>query len=62
MSEYGIKYIIITNNIKCQFGLDHCDGLVGTIKMDILFAYIGVRMHKGGPHQGWAPPTHGPTM
>jgi hypothetical protein len=42
MSNYGIKYIIITNSLKCQFGMHHCDGLVKKIKMDILFAYIRV--------------------
>jgi hypothetical protein len=40
MCNYGIKYIIITNNLKFQFGLHHCDGLVETIEMDILFVYI----------------------
>jgi hypothetical protein len=46
MSDYRIKYDIITNNIKCQFGLHHCDGLVETIKMDISFDNFGVQMHK----------------
>jgi hypothetical protein len=46
MSNYGIKYIIITNSIKCQFGLHHCDGLVETIEMDISFDNFGVRMQK----------------
>jgi hypothetical protein len=36
MSNYGIKYIINTNNLKCQFGVHHCDGLVETIKIDTL--------------------------
>jgi hypothetical protein len=40
MSNYRIKYSIITNNIKFQFGLHHCDGLVETIEMDILFVRI----------------------
>jgi hypothetical protein len=44
MSSYDIKYIIITNSLKCQFGLPHCNGLVETIEMDILFICIGVRM------------------
>jgi hypothetical protein len=38
MSNYGIKYIIITHRLKCQFGLYHCDGLVKTIEMDISFS------------------------
>jgi hypothetical protein len=46
MSNYRIKYSIITNNIKFQFGLHHCDRLVETIEMDILFVRIGVRMKK----------------
>jgi hypothetical protein len=37
MSNYRIKYGIITNNIKCQIGLHHCDGIVKTIEMDISF-------------------------
>jgi hypothetical protein len=45
MSNYRIKYGIITNNIKCQFGL-HCDGLVKTIKIDMSFAYFGDWMRK----------------
>jgi hypothetical protein len=46
MSNYGIKYIIITNSLKCQNGLHHCDELVKAIEMDILLGYIGVRMQK----------------
>jgi hypothetical protein len=46
MSNYGIKYIIVTINIKCQFGLQHCDELVETIKLDILFIYFGAHMKK----------------
>jgi hypothetical protein len=46
MSNYGIKYTIITNNLNCHFGLYHCDGLVETIEMDISFACFGVRMEK----------------
>jgi hypothetical protein len=46
MSNYRIKYNIITNNIKCQFELHHCDGLDETIEMDILFVCTGVRMKK----------------
>jgi hypothetical protein len=46
MSNYRIKYGIITNNLKWKFGLCHCDGLVETIEMDISFAYNGVRMHE----------------
>jgi hypothetical protein len=46
MSNYRIQYGIITNNLICQFELCHCDGLVKMIKMDILFTYIGVCMHK----------------
>jgi hypothetical protein len=46
MSNYRIKYGIITNNIKCQFGLHHCYGLVETIGIDILFVCIGVQMKK----------------
>jgi hypothetical protein len=37
MSNYRIKYGIVTNNIKCQIGLNHCDGIVKTIEMDISF-------------------------
>jgi hypothetical protein len=44
MSNYRMKCGIITNNIKCQFGLHHCDGLIKMIEMDISFAYTGVRM------------------
>jgi hypothetical protein len=40
MSNYGIKYIIIANNLKCQFGLHRCDRLVDTIKMNILLDYF----------------------
>jgi hypothetical protein len=36
----------ITNNLKCQFGPDHCNGLVKMIKTDILFAYFGAQMKK----------------
>jgi hypothetical protein len=39
MSNYRIKYGIIQNNLKYQFGLRRCDGLVQTIEMDISFAY-----------------------
>jgi hypothetical protein len=46
MSNYGIKYIISINSLKCQLRLHHCDGLVEMIKMDILFACIGVAMQK----------------
>jgi hypothetical protein len=46
MSNYGIKHIIITNRLKCQFGIHHCDGLVETIEMDISFAYFGARVQK----------------
>jgi hypothetical protein len=46
MSNFGIKYIIITNSLKCQFGLHYCDGLVEVIEMDILFACIRVPMQK----------------
>jgi hypothetical protein len=38
MSNYRIKYGIITNNLKCQFELHHCDGLVEMIEMDISFS------------------------
>jgi hypothetical protein len=50
MSSYGI----IINNLKCQIGLHHCDGLVETIEMDISFAYIGARMREicTGHHVG----------
>jgi hypothetical protein len=51
MSKYGIKYIIIPNNLKCKDRLHHCDGLVETIEMDILFVCIGVRMKKIGKGQ-----------
>jgi hypothetical protein len=44
MSNYRIKYIIITNSIKYQLGLCHCDGLVETIKLDILFIYFGAHI------------------
>jgi hypothetical protein len=44
MRNYRIKYGIITNNIKCQFGLHHCDGLVEMIEMDILFVCMGGSM------------------
>jgi hypothetical protein len=46
MSNYRIKYSIITNNLKCQFVLHHCGRLVETIEMDISFAYFGARMQK----------------
>jgi hypothetical protein len=46
MSNHGIKYIMITNSLKCQVGLYHCDGLVKMIKMDILFVYFRVWMQK----------------
>jgi hypothetical protein len=46
MSNYDIKYVIITNNIKCQFALLHCNGLVETIQMDISYDNFGVRMQK----------------
>jgi hypothetical protein len=46
MSHYRIQYSIITNNIKIQLELHHCDGLVETIEMDISFAYIGVPTMK----------------
>jgi hypothetical protein len=46
MSNYRIKHGIITNNLKCQFGLHHCDGLVETIEMDISFDNFGVWMQK----------------
>jgi hypothetical protein len=46
MSNYRIKYGIITNNLKYQFGLHHCDGLDETIETDISFACFGVRMTK----------------
>jgi hypothetical protein len=40
------KNIIITNNLKCQSGLHHCDKLVETIEMDISFDNFGVRMQE----------------
>jgi hypothetical protein len=46
MNNYRIKYGIVTNNIKCQFGLHHCDRHIDAIEMDISFAYFGVRMKK----------------
>jgi hypothetical protein len=46
MSNYRIEYGIVTNNIKCQFGLHHYDRLVDKIKMDISFDNFGVRMEK----------------
>jgi hypothetical protein len=46
MSNYGIKYIIITSSLKYQFGLHHCDGLVEMIKVDILFVCIRVQIKK----------------
>jgi hypothetical protein len=46
MSNYRIKYGIITNNSTCQFRLHHCDGLVEMIKLDILFIYFGAHMKK----------------
>jgi hypothetical protein len=51
MSNYKIKYGIITNYDKCKFGLHNCDGLVEAIEMDISFAYFGVRMKKIGKGQ-----------
>jgi hypothetical protein len=51
MSNYRIKYGIITNNIKCQFGLHHCNGLIKMIEMDILFVFIRDRMKKIGKRQ-----------
>jgi hypothetical protein len=46
MSNYRIKYGIIQNNLKYQFGLLHYDGLVKTIEVDISFAYFGVWMKR----------------
>jgi hypothetical protein len=46
MINYGIKYAIITNNLECQFGLHHCDGLVETIEMNLSFDNFGVGMQK----------------
>jgi hypothetical protein len=46
MINYGIKYGIITNNLECQFGLHHCDGLVETIEMNLSFDNFGVGMQK----------------
>jgi hypothetical protein len=46
MSNYRVKYDIITNNLKCQDGLLHCDRLVKMIETDILFAYFRVWMQK----------------
>jgi hypothetical protein len=46
MSNYKIKYGIVTNNSKFQFRLHHCDGLVEMIKLDILFIYFGAHMKK----------------
>jgi hypothetical protein len=46
MSNYGIKYIIITNSLKCQNELHHSDELVETIETDILLGHFGVRMQK----------------
>jgi hypothetical protein len=46
MSNYGIKYIMITYSLKCKDRLHHCDGLVETIQMDISFAYFGARVQK----------------
>jgi hypothetical protein len=46
MSNYRIKYGIITNNLKCQLELHHFNELIEMIKMDILFTYIGVCMDK----------------
>jgi hypothetical protein len=46
MSDYRIKYDIITNNLKCQSGLYHCDELIETIKLDILFINFGAHMKK----------------
>jgi hypothetical protein len=46
MRNYRIKYGILTNNLRCQFGLHHCNGIVEAIEMDISFVYFGVRMQK----------------
>ena len=43
--QWLLKDIII-NNLKCQFGLHHCDGLVETIEMDISFVYFWVWMKE----------------
>jgi hypothetical protein len=46
MRNYRIKYGIITNKLKFQFGLHHCDGLIEMIEMDISFDNFGVWMQK----------------
>jgi hypothetical protein len=46
MSNYRRKYGIITNNLKWQYVLSHCNRLVEMIEMDISFVYFGVRMQK----------------
>jgi hypothetical protein len=46
VSNYGIKYNIITNSLECQFGLCHYDVFVETVEMDISFAYFGVSMKE----------------
>jgi hypothetical protein len=46
MSNYGIKNIIITNNLKCQSKLHHCDKLVEKIEIHISFDKFRVRMQE----------------
>jgi hypothetical protein len=46
MRNYRIKYGIITSNLKCQFGLHHCDEFVELIETDILFVNFGDRMEN----------------
>jgi hypothetical protein len=46
MSNYKIKCGMITNNIKCRFGLQYCDGHVKAIETDILLGYFEVQMQK----------------
>jgi hypothetical protein len=46
MKNYRLKYGIIIKNLKCQFALHHCDGLVEAIEMDISFDNFGARMQK----------------
>jgi hypothetical protein len=36
----------IVNNLKCQIGLHHYDGLDKTIETDISFAYIRAQMRE----------------
>jgi hypothetical protein len=55
MSNYRIKYGIITNNLKCQFRRHRCDRLVETIKMNILLDYFGAWVEKILNTKEWDP-------